>query len=104
MSFILTAHGHATFTLDTGKYKVVIDPFFAPNNPAANLTVKEVEADFILITHGHGDHIADAAELAAQSGALCISNFEIHEWLNKQGVEMYTRCILVEDVTLILVT
>ena len=87
MSFTLTAHGHATFTLDTGEHKLVIDPFFAPNNPAASITVDEVEADFILITHGHGDHIADAAALASNSGAMCISNFEIFEWLGKQGVE-----------------
>ena len=87
MSFTLTAHGHATFTLDTGEHKLVIDPFFAPNNPAAKSTVGDIQADFILITHGHGDHIADAAELANQSGAMCICNFEIYEWLSKQGVE-----------------
>ena len=87
MSFTLTAHGHATFTLDTGEYKLVIDPFFAPNNPAAGITVDEVEADFILITHGHGDHIADAAALASKTGAICLANFEIIEWLGKQGVE-----------------
>ena len=87
MSFTLTAHGHATFTLDTGKHKLVIDPFFAPNNPAAKLTVSDIQADFILITHGHGDHIADAVALASQSGAMCICNFEIYEWLANQGVE-----------------
>ena len=87
MSFTLTAHGHATFTLDTGDYKLVIDPFFAPNNPAAKTTVDDIQADFILITHGHGDHIADAVALATQSGALCICNFEIYDWLGKQGVE-----------------
>ena len=104
MSFTLTAHGHATFTLDTGEYKLVIDPFFAPNNPVATSTVAEVQADFILITHGHGDHIADAAVLASQSGALCICNFEIYEWLAKQGVEKYTLCILAVVMILILVT
>ena len=87
MSFKLTAHGHATFTLDTGEHKLVIDPFFAPNNPAASMTVSEAQADFILITHGHGDHIADAVPLANQSGALCICNYEIFEWLGKQGLE-----------------
>ena len=87
MSFTVTSHGHATFTLDTGEHKLVIDPFFAPNNPATDLEVSQVLADFILITHGHGDHVADAAELAKNTGAMCISNYEIHEWLMKQGVE-----------------
>lgn len=87
MPFTLTAHGHATFTLDTGAHKLVIDPFFAPNNPAATITVDDVEADFILITHGHGDHIADAVALAQKTGAMCVSNFEIAQWLGNQGVE-----------------
>ena len=87
MSFTLIAHGHATFTLDTGDHKLVIDPFFAPNNPAASMTVAQAQADFILITHGHGDHIADAIPLANQSDALCICNYEIFEWLGKQGLE-----------------
>ena len=87
MSFALTSHGHATFTLNTSEHKLVIDPFFAPNNPVATRSVDQVEADFILITHGHGDHIADAAELSRQTGAMCISNFEIHEWLSAQELE-----------------
>ena len=87
MSFTLTSHGHATFTLDSGEHKLVIDPFFAPNNPVADIEVSAAEADFILITHGHGDHVADAVELAQKTGATCICNFEIHEWLTKQGVE-----------------
>ena len=87
MSFTLTSHGHATFTLDTGRHKLVIDPFFSPNNPVASKAVDQVDADFILITHGHGDHIADAVKLANRTGALCISNYEIHEWLSQQGVK-----------------
>jgi len=87
MSFTLTSHGHATFTLDTGQHKLVIDPFFAPNNPVADIDVSSAEADYILITHGHGDHIADAIKLAKQTGATCVSNFEINEWLMNQGAE-----------------
>ncbi|MEO1256875.1 MAG: metal-dependent hydrolase, partial [Bacteroidota bacterium] len=47
----------------------------------------DIEADYILISHGHGDHIADAVELAQQTGATCVSNFEIYQWLTKQGVD-----------------
>ena len=87
MSFTLTSHGHATFTLDTGHHKLVIDPFFAPNNPVADIEVSAVQADFILITHGHGDHVADVVQLAKNTGATCICNFEIQEWLLNQDVE-----------------
>ena len=88
MSLSITWHGHATFSIDTNGTKIVIDPFFAPNNPAAKVTVDEVSADYILITHGHGDHIADAVALAKRTGAKVIANFEIAEgWFPKQGVD-----------------
>lgn len=79
--------GHGTYGLEVGDHKIVIDPFFSPNNPASPVTVDEVDADFILLTHGHGDHITDAVALAQRSGALVISNFEICNWINSQGHE-----------------
>lgn len=87
MSLTLKYYGHSTFTIDADGTKLVIDPFFAPNNPLAPTSAEEIEADFILITHGHADHIADAAALAKRTGALVISNFEIITWLGNQGVE-----------------
>jgi len=87
MSFSLTWHGHATFTLYTGEHKLVIDPFFKPNNPVADIDAGQAEADFILLTHGHGDHVADAAGLAERTGATIICNFEIQQWFEAQGVE-----------------
>ena len=87
MSVSLTWHGHGTFTLDVDGTKVVIDPFFAGNSPTAKTAVSDIPADFILQTHGHADHIADTAPLAQRTGALVIANFEIHTWLNNQGVE-----------------
>ncbi len=86
MSFNLFFHGHATFTLIVNDRRVVIDPFFAPNNPVATKTVDQIEADYILQTHGHGDHIADTVALAQRTGAKVIANFEICDWLNAQGV------------------
>jgi len=79
-------YGHGTSGLETGGYKVLIDPFFT-DNPAASATADEVEADFIVVSHGHGDHIADAVAIAGRTGALVISNFEIVNWLTAQGVE-----------------
>jgi len=87
MSVTLTYYGHSTFGVDAEGTKLIIDPFFAPNNPAATVTTDDVEADFILITHGHGDHITDAVSLAKRTGATCIANFEIVGWLQAQGIE-----------------
>lgn len=80
-------HGHATYELNIDGTNVIVDPFFAPNNPAATVTQEEVEADVILITHGHGDHIADAIPLAKRTGAKVICNFEIGNWLMEKGIE-----------------
>ncbi|MEZ4644763.1 MAG: metal-dependent hydrolase [Chloroflexota bacterium] len=87
MSIKLTFHGHATFSMDVDGTHIVVDPFFAPNNPAATQSAKDIAADYILQTHGHGDHIADTIGLAKRTGALVIANFEIANWLGAQGVE-----------------
>jgi L-ascorbate metabolism protein UlaG (beta-lactamase superfamily) len=87
MSIHLKYYGHSTFTLHADGAKLVIDPFFAPNNPVAPTSVEQIEADFILLTHGHGDHCADAVTLAQRTGALVISNFEIMTWLQSKGVQ-----------------
>jgi len=79
-------YGHGTFGLETGGYKVLIDPFFT-DNPAASTTADAVEADFIVISHGHGDHIADAIDIAKRTDAQVIANFEIVNWLGGQGLE-----------------
>lgn len=81
-----TWYGHATLGLETGGYKLVIDPFFS-GNPAASTTPDAVSPDFILVSHGHGDHIGDCIAIAKRTGAMVISNFEIASWLEKQGVE-----------------
>ena len=82
----LTWHGHATMGLETGGFKIIIDPFFS-GNPAASVSPESVEADFILVSHGHGDHVGDAVDIAKRTGAMVISNFEIAGWMNQQGVE-----------------
>ncbi len=83
----ITWYGHSTFGIEVDGTKLVIDPFLKPHNPVAPVTADEVEADFILLTHGHGDHVADAVALAKRTGALVICNFEIGNWLAAHGVE-----------------
>jgi len=86
MSITYTWFGHGTFGLETGGYKIVIDPYFT-DNPAASTTANEVEADFIVVSHGHGDHMADAIDIAQRTDALVIANFEIINWLGSKGLE-----------------
>jgi L-ascorbate metabolism protein UlaG (beta-lactamase superfamily) len=87
MSLKITYYGHSTFLLETDEHKIVVDPFFAPNNPLAPVSVDQVQADFILVTHGHEDHTADAAALAAATNALVIGNFEVVSWLEAHGAK-----------------
>ena len=86
MSFTYTWFGHGTFGLETGGYKILIDPYFT-ENPAASMAAEDVEADFIVVSHGHGDHIADAIDIARRTGAQVIANFEIVNWLGAKGLE-----------------
>jgi L-ascorbate metabolism protein UlaG (beta-lactamase superfamily) len=64
----------------------LVDPFFT-GNPAASTRADAVTADFILVSHGHGDHIGDTVAIAKRTGATVISNAEIAGWVEKQGVK-----------------
>jgi L-ascorbate metabolism protein UlaG (beta-lactamase superfamily) len=86
MSAKVTWLGHASFALGIDQHKILIDPFLS-DNPASAATPDDVEADFIIVSHGHFDHIGDTVPIAKRTGALVISNFEIGNWLREQGVE-----------------
>ncbi len=92
MSLTLTWYGHATLGLKIGDYDVLVDPFFS-GNPAASTTADKVRAQFILVSHGHGDHIGDTVAIAKRTGALVISNFEICNWLAAKGVKTHAQHI-----------
>ncbi len=81
-----TWFGHATLGLETGGQRLLIDPFFN-GNPAAAAKADEVAADYLLVTHGHGDHVGDAVSIAKRTGATVIANAEISGWMARQGVE-----------------
>lgn len=81
----LTWLGHSAWQIDTAGLCVLIDPFFT-GNPAATVKGEAVGADFILVSHGHGDHVGDTVAIARRTGAMVIANFEIVEWLGKQGI------------------
>ncbi len=92
MSYILTFYGHGTFGLALDDYQILIDPFFT-DNPATKTRADDLSPDYILITHGHGDHVGDAVELATRTGAKVIANAEIARWLGAKGVEVFPQHI-----------
>jgi L-ascorbate metabolism protein UlaG (beta-lactamase superfamily) len=92
MSLTLTWYGHATFGLETSGKKLLVDPFLT-DNPAASTTADALDPDYILISHGHGDHTGDAVSIAKRTGALVISNFEIANWFEAQGLQAHAQHI-----------
>jgi L-ascorbate metabolism protein UlaG (beta-lactamase superfamily) len=88
MTTKFTWYGHAALGLETGGYKIIVDPFLT-GNPAASLSPQAVEADFILISHGHGDHVGDSIAIANQTNAMVISNDEIANWFANQGIKSH---------------
>ncbi len=86
MSHHLTWYGHSCFLIETGGKRILVDPFL-DDSPTAPIKAKDAAADYILVTHGHFDHISDVAKISARTRAVCVSNFEICTWLGKQGVK-----------------
>jgi L-ascorbate metabolism protein UlaG (beta-lactamase superfamily) len=84
----LTWYGHAALGLETAGKKLLIDPYFT-GNPSATTAADKVTADYILVTHGHGDHLGDTVAIAKRCGAIVVSNAEIASWLGKQGLKTH---------------
>ena len=83
----LTFYGHSCFSVLLGGKSILFDPFITPNPQASMVDVSTIKPDVILITHGHGDHIADAEAIAKQSNAQVVAAYEVTEWLSQKGVQ-----------------
>lgn len=92
MATKLTWYGHSSFGLEIGKYKVAVDPFFT-DNPLSSVKVEDVPADFILVSHGHGDHVGDLEALAKRTGAQVICNNEIAAYYAAKGIKTHGQHI-----------
>ncbi len=90
MAFKMTWFGHAAFQVETGGKMLLIDPYLS-DNPSTDVSPDSLKPDFILISHGHGDHVGDAVAIAKRSGAQVISNFEIANWFDAQGVGTHAQ-------------
>jgi L-ascorbate metabolism protein UlaG (beta-lactamase superfamily) len=79
--------GHACFELKAGGTTVLIDPFLT-GNPVAAASADEVEADVILLSHGHGDHFGDTVDIAKRTGATVVAIVELAAEIGEQGVDV----------------
>ncbi len=83
----LTYYGHSCFLLEVADKKVLFDPFITPNELAKDIDVDSIECDYILVSHGHEDHLADLVRIGKRTGATVVSNYEIVNWAAKQGLD-----------------
>ncbi|MES2110251.1 MAG: metal-dependent hydrolase [Bacteroidota bacterium] len=81
-----TYYGQSTFMLEAGGKKLLFDPFISPNPAAKDIDIHSLKPDYILVSHGHGDHVADLLEIQKSSGAVIICIAEIANWLGKHGI------------------
>ncbi|CCQ97737.1 conserved hypothetical protein [[Clostridium] ultunense Esp] len=84
----VTYHGHATVMVETGGKKILFDPFFT-GNPKADVKAEDVRPDYILLTHGHGDHTADAVSIAKRTGATIVAVYELATLLGWRGARTH---------------
>jgi L-ascorbate metabolism protein UlaG (beta-lactamase superfamily) len=88
MSVTITWYGHASLGLETGGYNILVDPYFT-DNPSASISADQAQADFILLSHGHGDHFGDVVGIARRTGAMVISNHELATYLGNKGLKTH---------------
>lgn len=83
----LTFYGHSCFSVEIKGKKILFDPFISANELAKDIDINKIEADYILITHGHEDHVLDVEAIAKRTGAKLVSNYEIINWFAAKGLE-----------------
>jgi L-ascorbate metabolism protein UlaG (beta-lactamase superfamily) len=82
-----TFYGHASFAIEANGKIILVDPFFTGNPTAKDIDIDKIKADYIFVTHGHGDHTGDLVSMAKKTGAVCGAAAEIANWLQLMGVE-----------------
>jgi L-ascorbate metabolism protein UlaG (beta-lactamase superfamily) len=83
----VTYYGHACFSAEVNGKVLLFDPFISHNELAKHIDISTIKADYILLSHGHEDHVADVPAIAKRTGAKVISSYEVIGWVGKQGIE-----------------
>jgi len=83
----VTYYGHSCFLVKTGKHQILFDPFITPNDLAKEIDIASIQPDYVLLSHGHEDHMADAEQILKQSDATLVGQFELTAWFGTKGVE-----------------
>lgn len=79
--------GHSCFDMEISGKSVVFDPFITPNELAKDIDIETVKPRYLLLSHGHWDHVADAEVLAKKHNSTLVANWEIQAWFQQKGVE-----------------
>jgi L-ascorbate metabolism protein UlaG (beta-lactamase superfamily) len=80
-----TFYGHSCFMIEVAGKKLLFDPFITGNELAKDIDVNSIEANYILVSHGHGDHVGDLVSIAKRTKATIIGMYEVVEWAVQQG-------------------
>jgi L-ascorbate metabolism protein UlaG (beta-lactamase superfamily) len=82
----VTYYGHSCFRAELAGKSLLFDPYITPNELAQSVDISSIPADYILLSHAHQDHVADAVTIAKRTSAQVLCNFELSLWLNRQGI------------------
>ncbi|MES2455089.1 MAG: metal-dependent hydrolase [Bacteroidota bacterium] len=85
-----TYYGQSCFSIEADGKKFLFDPFISHNPLAKHIDISTIKADYILVSHGHGDHVGDLVTIANQTNAQVIAMVEVAAWATKQGVKNVT--------------
>ncbi len=82
----VTYYGHACFAVESGSTQLLFDPFIRHNPLAGHVDIDAIQATHLLVSHAHGDHLAEVEEIANRCGSQLIANWEVVQWFGQKGI------------------
>lgn len=83
----ITYYGHSCFSITAGGKKILFDPFISGNDLAREISITDIQADYILVSHGHFDHMLDVTAIAKRTGAVVLCGWELYNYFTKEGLK-----------------